>query len=65
MTQYNLGLAYAVISDGNRAKNLKKAKACFEGALRVYTGTAYPNEHRDAAAQLGKIETQLSSLTSK
>jgi hypothetical protein len=50
---------------GNRAENLKKAKACLEGVLRVYTETAYPDEHRRAAAQLAYIEAQLSSLTSK
>jgi hypothetical protein len=64
-TQNNLGLLYAVIPDGNRAENLKSAKACFESALRVYTESGFPNDHRAVVEKLADVERQLRSLTSK
>jgi hypothetical protein len=51
--------------DGNRAENLKSAKACFEAALRIYTENTLPDEHRDIAARLAEVENQLRSLTSR
>lgn len=64
-TQTNLGVLYANIPDGNRAENLKSAKASLESALRVYTEERFPNDHRYTAAQLADVERKLSSLTSK
>jgi hypothetical protein len=65
MTQNTLGLLYADVPDGDRAENLKSAKACFEAALRVYTENGFPNEHLEVTAKLADVEQQLRSLTSK
>ena len=41
-TQNNLGIAYANLPTGDRATNLRRAIACYEAALRVWTEARFP-----------------------
>ena len=48
-----------------RGENLKKAKTCFEAALRVWTEDGFPEDHRKAAGNLSEVEQNLQSLEVK
>ena len=47
MTQNNLGAAYADLPTGDRGKSLRRAIACYEAALRVYTEADFPDRLGD------------------
>jgi hypothetical protein len=53
MTQHNLGNAYFELPTGDRSENLRRAIACYENALRVYTETEFPYNWAMHAAQSG------------
>jgi tetratricopeptide (TPR) repeat protein len=53
MTQNNLGRAYRALPTGDRAANLRKAIAAYEGALQVYTENHFPVNWATVQAGLG------------
>ena len=52
-TQNNLGNAYFALPDGDRAANLRRAIACYEEALRVFTPEAAPRDSAKVLQSLG------------
>jgi hypothetical protein len=65
MTQNNLGIAYADLPTGDRAENFRKAVASFENALKIFTASSFPHEHRNASANLEDVKKKLASLEKK
>ncbi len=57
--QHNLGAAYSDLPAGDRAKNLRRAIACYEAALQVYTREDFPV---DWAATQNNLGTAYSDL---
>jgi class 3 adenylate cyclase/predicted ATPase len=53
MTQNNLGSSYRILPAGDRGENLRKAIACYEAALRVYTERDFPAEWASTQNNLG------------
>jgi predicted ATPase/class 3 adenylate cyclase len=58
-TQNNLGNAYAELPTGDRGQNLKRAIACYEKALRVYTERDFPHDWAMTQNNLGAVYGQL------
>jgi tetratricopeptide (TPR) repeat protein len=59
MAQLNLGVAYTDLPTGDREENLRRAIACYEAALRVYTETAFPLEWAVVQNDLGVAHSYL------
>jgi tetratricopeptide (TPR) repeat protein len=59
MTQYNLGNAYSELPTGDRGENLRRAIACYENALRVYTETEFPYDWASTQHNLGNAYSEL------
>ena len=53
MTQNNLGTAYGDLPTGDRGENLRRAIACYESALRVYTEADFPSDWAMTQNNLG------------
>ena len=53
MTQNNLGIAYSDLPTGDRGENLRRAIACYEAALRVYTEADFPSDWAVTQNNLG------------
>ena len=52
-TQNNLGIAYANLPTGERGDNLRRAIACFEATLRVWTERDFPHDWATTQNNLG------------
>jgi tetratricopeptide (TPR) repeat protein len=52
-TQNNRGIVYSDLPAGDRGENLKKAIACYEAALRVYTERDFPADWATTQNNLG------------
>jgi tetratricopeptide (TPR) repeat protein len=63
MTQNNLGNAYLFLPTGDRSENLRRAIACYENALRVYTETEFPYEWASTQYNLGVALAYLADET--
>ena len=61
MAQNNLGVAYWRLPTGNRGKNLARAIACYEAALRVFTETDFPKDWAMTQNNLGIACAELST----
>jgi hypothetical protein len=59
MTQHNLGNAYSELPTGDRSENLRRAIACYENALRVYTETEFPYDWASTQHNLGAAYFEL------
>jgi tetratricopeptide (TPR) repeat protein len=59
MTQNNLGNAYRDLPTGDRADNLRRAIACYEAALRVYSEGDYPADWAMTQNNLGNAYSDL------
>jgi tetratricopeptide (TPR) repeat protein len=59
MTQHNLGNAYSDLPTGDRSENLRRAIACYENALRVYTETEFPYDWAMTQHNLGNAYSKL------
>ena len=57
--QNNLGIAYRNLPTGDRGENLKKAIACYEAALRVYTESDFPVDWAMTQNNLGNAYQNL------
>ena len=57
----NLGKAYTILPTGDQIKNLKKARTCFEAALRIRTRSALPEEWAAIQHNLGMVFLVLTS----
>ena len=53
MTQNNLGIAYCDLPTGDRGENLRRAIACYEAALRVWTEADFPSDWATTQFNLG------------
>ena len=53
MMQHNLGTAYGDLPTGDRGENLRRAIACYEAALRVYTEADFPADWAGTQSNLG------------
>jgi len=58
-TQHNLGTAWGVLPTGDRGENLRRAIACCEAALEVYTRAAHPVDWATTQNNLGTAWGQL------
>jgi len=59
LTQNNLGNAYEALPVGDRAANLEKSIAAYEGALGVYTANDFPRQWAAAQNNLGNAYANL------
>ncbi len=59
--QNNLGRAWAILPDGDKAANLRQAIDCYEAAMRVRTQQAFPNDWAETQTHLGNAWVQLSA----
>ena len=59
MTQNTLGAAYADLPTGDRDQNLRRAVACYEAALRVYTEADFPTDWAMTQNNLGNAYRNL------
>ena len=59
MTQNNLGNAYSDLPTGDRGENLRRAIACYEAALRVYTEADFPSDWATTQNNLGNAYSDL------
>jgi CHAT domain-containing protein/tetratricopeptide (TPR) repeat protein len=57
--QTNLGLAYSELPTGDRTDNLKKAMACYQEALRIWTPETEPLKYARAQTNLGNAYNEL------
>ena len=62
MTQNNLGDAYSDLPSGDRSENLRRAIACYEAALRVYTEADYPADWAEIQNDCGLVFEALGDL---
>ena len=62
MAQYDLGAAYRDLPTGDRGENLRRAIACYEAALRVYTESDFPSAWATTQNNLGLALRELGKL---
>jgi hypothetical protein len=62
MTQNNLGLAYANLSRGDRAANLKQAIACYQAAWPILSLTHMDDQAEGVSSHLEAAQKALQQL---
>lgn len=63
--QYNLGITYAISSEGDQQDNLEQAITCYKAALQFYTHDAFPDEWTDIQGRLRSAYSRLRKLKEK